>query len=97
MNEYKTPQMSRRVAEAILTANDFGRAMMAPPGTPADLVKILREAYAQALKDPELLAEIKKSNLDIEYTSGQQLQVLAKEVLDQPAEVVEKVKRILAE
>jgi tripartite-type tricarboxylate transporter receptor subunit TctC len=97
MNEYKTPQMSRRVAETILTANDFGRAMMAPPGTPADLVKILRAAYAQVLKDPELLAEIKKSNLDIEYTSGQQLQALAKEVMDQPAEVVEKVKRILAE
>jgi tripartite-type tricarboxylate transporter receptor subunit TctC len=97
MEAYKTPQTSRRVAEAILTSNDFGRAMMAPPGTPTDVVRVLRTAYAQTLKDAELLAEVKKSNLDIEYSSGEQLQALAKEVMEQPAEVVEKVKKILGE
>jgi tripartite-type tricarboxylate transporter receptor subunit TctC len=61
MNEYKTPQVGRSVAETVLSANDFGRATIAPPGTRADLVKILRAAYAQALKDPELLAEVKKA------------------------------------
>ncbi|MBF8253351.1 MAG: hypothetical protein HW373_46 [Deltaproteobacteria bacterium] len=93
MNEYKTPQVSRSVAETVLTANDFGRAMIAPPGTRAELVKLLRAAYAQALKDPELLAEVKKSNLDIDYTPGEQLQKLAREVMDQSPEVVEKVKK----
>jgi len=97
MNEYKTPQVSRSVAETVLSANDFGRAMIAPPGTRAELVKILRAAYAQALKDPELLAEAKKSNMDIDYTPGEQLQKLAREVMDQRPEVVEKVKKILAE
>ncbi len=77
--------MSRSVAETVLTANDFGRAMIAPPGTRAELVKILRAAYAQALKDPELLAEAKKSNLDVDYTPGEQLQKLAREVMDQSA------------
>ena len=66
MNEYKTPHVSRRVAETILTANDFGRAMIASPGTLPELVKILRAAYAQALRDPELLAEAKKSNMDVD-------------------------------
>ena len=97
MNEYKTPQVSRSVAETVLAANDFGRAMIAPPATRAELVKLLRAAYAQALKDPELLAEVKKSNLDIDYTPGEQLQKLAREVMDQSPEVVEKVKKILAE
>ena len=97
MNEYKTPQVGRSVAETVLTANDFGRATIAPPGTRADLVKILRAAYAQALKDPELLAEVKKSNLDVDYTAGEQLQKLAYEVMDQSAEVIERVKKLLAE
>jgi len=97
MNEYKTPQVSRSVAETVLTANDFGRAMIAPPGTRAELVRLLRTAYAQALKDPELLAEAKKSNLDIDYTPGEQLQKLAREVMNQSPEVVEKVKKLLAE
>lgn len=95
MSEFKTPEVSRRVAEAILSANDFGRAMMAPPGTPAELVKILRSAYADALRDVELLAEAKKGNMDVDYTSGEQLQVLAKEVMNQPPEVVERVKKVL--
>ena len=60
-------------------------------------MKILRAAYAQALKDPELLAEIKKSNLDVEYTSGEQLQKLAHEVMDQSPEVIERVKKVLGE
>jgi tripartite-type tricarboxylate transporter receptor subunit TctC len=34
--------------------------MFAPPATPADRVKVLRESYAKALKDPELIAEAKK-------------------------------------
>lgn len=97
MNEYKTPQVSRSVAETVLTANDFGRAMIASPGTRADLVKILRAAYAQALKDPEVLAEIKKSNLDVEYTPGEQLQKLAHDVMDQSPEVIERVKKVLGD
>jgi len=97
MNEYKTPQVSRSVAETVLTANDFGRAMIAPPGTRPELVKMLRAAYAQALKDPELLAEAKKSNLDVDYTPGEQLQKLAREVIEQSPEVIEKVKKLLAE
>jgi tripartite-type tricarboxylate transporter receptor subunit TctC len=60
-------------------------------------VKILRAAYAQALKDPELLAEAKKSNLDVDYTPGEQLQKLAREVIEQSPEVIEKVKKLLAE
>jgi len=81
----------------VLTANDFGRATIAPPGTRAELVKILRSAYAQALKDPELLAEVKKSNLDVDYTPGEQLQKLAHEVMDQSPEVIERVKKVLGE
>ena len=71
--------------------------MIAPPGTRAELVKMLRAAYAQALKDPELLAEAKKSNLDVDYTPGEQLQKLAREVIEQSPEVIEKVKKLLAE
>ena len=97
MNEYKTPPVSRGVAETVLSANDFGRAMIASPSTRPELVKILRAAYAQALKDPELMAEVTKSKLDIDYTPGEQLQKLAHDVMDQSAEVIERVKRILAE
>ena len=97
MDEYKTPEAARRVAEVILTSNEFGRAMMATPGTPADRVKILREAYAKALRDPELIADAKKGRMDMEPFPGEYLQKLAKEVFDQPPEVIERVKKLLGD
>ncbi|MGH7770693.1 MAG: Bug family tripartite tricarboxylate transporter substrate binding protein [Candidatus Binatia bacterium] len=95
MNDYKTPELSRRVAQVILTSNDFGRPMMATPGTPADRVKILREAYQKALRDPDLIAEAKKGRMDMEPSTGEYLQNLAKEVMEQPPDVVAKVKKML--
>jgi len=65
------------------------------PGTPPERVKILREAFLKAMKDPELLDEAKKGRLDIEVTAGEELESLAKEVLDAPPDVVERVKKIL--
>jgi len=44
MDQYKTPAATRRFAEAMLLGSDWARPMLAAPGTPADRVKILRDA-----------------------------------------------------
>jgi tripartite-type tricarboxylate transporter receptor subunit TctC len=53
---------------------------------------MLCESFLKTLKDPELLAEAKKGRMDVEYTSDDDLEALVKEVLDQPAEVIEQAK-----
>lgn len=90
-----TPDESRRVADVILRGGDFGRPMIAPPGTPLDRVAILREAYTKAMQNPELLAEAKKARMDVEPVTGEQLQALVKRVLVQPPAVMKRVKKIL--
>ena len=95
MDEHKTADLNRRVAQVMLVGGEFGRMMLATPGTPADRVKILREAYAKAMRDPELLAEAKKGKMDVEPSPGEELQAIAQDVLDQPPEVIERVKKIL--
>jgi hypothetical protein len=60
-------------------------------------VKMLREAYVQSIKDPELLAEAKKSRMDVDPSTGEELQALLNEILNQPPEVIERVKKILSE
>lgn len=97
MQEYKTPEVSRQVADVILTTNEFGRAMAAPPGTPPDRVKILRDAYSKAMRDPELVAEAKKGRMDMDPAPGEQLQSLAEKVMDQTPEIVERVKKVLGQ
>ena len=95
MNEYKTPDAARRLATVVLAGGDFGRPMVAPAGVPSDRIKILRDAYLKALGDPELLAEAKKKGLDIDPTSGDELESLAKEVSIQPPQIVERMKKVL--
>lgn len=97
MDRYKTPEASRRLAVVMLAGAEFGRPMLATPGVPPDRVKLLREAYVKAMNDPELLAEAKKEKMDVELTTGEELQALAQEVMDQTPDVIEKVKRILGQ
>jgi tripartite-type tricarboxylate transporter receptor subunit TctC len=96
MEQYKTPDVGRQLTRVILASGDFGRPMVAAPGTPADRVKALRDAYAQAMKDPGLIEEANKGQMDMEHTPGETLQTLLKEIMDQPREVIDRVKKILA-
>lgn len=97
MDRYKTPEVSRRVAQVILSGPEFGYPLVAPPATPLEPLKVLREAYSRALKDPDFLAEIKKLRLELNPSTGEELQAQAKEVMDQPPEVVERVKKLLGD
>lgn len=95
MDKYKASDTSRRVSQVFLAGDDLGRPMVTPPGVPAERVKLLREAYAKALKDPDLLAEVDKSRLDLDPSSGEEIQALIKELMNQKPEVIERVKRLL--
>ena len=96
MDEYKTSEVNRRVALVLLAGADFGRMMLVTPGTPPERVKTLRDAYAKSIADPQLLAEAKKGKMEVDPASGEELEVLVKEVMDQPPEVIERVKKIMA-
>lgn len=95
MDKYKASDTSRRVTQVFLAGDDLGRPMVTPPGVSAERVKLLREAYAKALKDPDLLAEVDKSRLDLDPSSGEEIQALIKELMNQKPEVIERVKRLL--
>lgn len=95
MDEYKTAESTRQLAAVVLASGDFGRPIIASPGVPSDRVKILREAFSRALSDPELLAEVKKRKLEVDPTSGEELEALAKEVLTTHRETIERMKKLL--
>jgi tripartite-type tricarboxylate transporter receptor subunit TctC len=95
MEKYKTPDLSQLAVKVILAGGEFGRPMLATPGTPPERLTLLREAYAKALKDPELLAEAKKAKMDVDPSTAEELQALLKEVMEQPKEVIERVKKLL--
>jgi tripartite-type tricarboxylate transporter receptor subunit TctC len=95
-DQYKVPENKRRLARVLLAAGDFGRPMMVTPGTPPDRVKLLRDAYVKTLADPEVRDEAKKGRMDIDPASGEELEALVKDIFESPPDVVERVKKILA-
>ena len=97
MDQYKTPDQSRRVATVILAGGVFGRPLVGPAGIPPERLKILRSAVASALKDPELKAEAEKRNYELDPVGGDEMQRLAKEVMSQPPVVIERMRKVLGE
>jgi hypothetical protein len=95
MDRYKTPDLGRQLATVLTAGENFGHPMIAPPGVPVDRVKMLREVYANTLKDPALITDIKKQEYDFEPVSGEELQALARTVVNQPGQVIERLKKIL--
>ena len=95
MNEYKTPESSKRLATIILAVGAFGRPFVSSPGLPLERAKVLQGAFKKTLTDPEFQAQAKERKLDIDPVAGEELATLAREVIAQPADVVERMKRLL--
>jgi tripartite-type tricarboxylate transporter receptor subunit TctC len=79
----------------VLAANEIGRPIVATPGIPADRVKMLRAAFMKTVNDSDLLEDAKKKKLELDPVSGEELEALAREIITQPAEVVERMKKLL--
>lgn len=98
MDREKTPPASRGLVNVILGAGGFGSyPIAASPGIPAERAKLLREAYSRTLKAPEFLEEAKKNRWELKPVAAEELEVLAKEVVAQPPEVIERMKQLLGE
>src|SRR5437867_9192706 len=97
MDHEKGTYAKKRLARVVLGPGAFGRPILATPGIPAERVKLLREAYANMMKDPEFVAEAKKRQWELAPVSGERLEALAKEVIHQPPDIVERMKKIMGE
>jgi tripartite-type tricarboxylate transporter receptor subunit TctC len=97
MDQYRISEAKRRLATVYLGQGGFGsRPIVSTPGVSPERVQILREAYAKTLNDSEFVEEAKKKKWpEIQFSSGAELETLAKEVVDQPAEVIDWLKKLL--
>jgi tripartite-type tricarboxylate transporter receptor subunit TctC len=96
MEKHRVPEANRRVALVLLGTDNFGNfPTVATQGIPPDRVKILRDAYTKALKEPDLLEEAKKRSWEVDHITGEELEALAKEVIDQPPDIVQRIKELL--
>ena len=89
LNEDLTTDPMGKTIMAMFSSGDLiGRPYVAPPGTPEDVMKILRESFAKAAKDPELMDESKKVMMEVDYTPADECLKIVTYVLSQPEEIV---------
>jgi tripartite-type tricarboxylate transporter receptor subunit TctC len=93
----KSMDAKKRLARVVLGPGAFGRPILATPGISTDRTKVLRDAYANMLRDSEFVAEAKKRQWEIAPVSGERLEALAKEVIHQSPDIVERMKKVMGE
>ena len=95
MERYKTPDLNRRVARVLAAGGELGNPLAVGPSVSPEKVKILREGFAKTLKDPEVIAETAKARIDIDASTGEETQNTMSSSVDEPKEVVERIRAIL--
>ena len=95
MDKHGASESTRRVAKVLLSPDDLGRPFFGPPGVPADRVKILRDAFAKILNDPDVAAEAQKKGLDPSLVTGGEIESMIKELVGLPPEVTQRMKRLV--
>ncbi len=79
----------------VFSSTEFGRPYAFPPDVPADRVALMRRAMEDAVKDPELVAEAEKLNLDMSWRQPDNLTRLTGELYKTPPEMLEAVKKLV--
>jgi tripartite-type tricarboxylate transporter receptor subunit TctC len=85
----------KQLLELLGAPNEFGRPYILSKSVPADRLKILREAFAKTMKDPQFLSQAEQQRMEISPVAGAAVEAKLKELSKTPAEIVAEAKRVL--
>jgi tripartite-type tricarboxylate transporter receptor subunit TctC len=91
----KTPDARVLIESGIHASSAILRAYALPPGTPKNRLDSLRTAFSATMKDPEFLAEIKKSKLEVNPLTGPEVEGIVKKLFQMDAKNVAKIREVL--
>ena len=85
----------RKLLQLMLSDTRIASPLIAPGGVPDARVKELRSGFDAMMKDAEFVKEADKLGIEIEPTSGAQLQTAVNEMFALPPEIVNRAKELL--
>jgi tripartite-type tricarboxylate transporter receptor subunit TctC len=86
--DFAKSAVQRQIMEIVYAQLLFGRPFVVAPEVPIERVAALQTAFMAALKDPELLAEAKRMNLDINPMPGPDVKATVERLFATPPEVL---------
>lgn len=105
LNQMKVPlarafaktEEQRQILDLYYSQTAFSRPYVVALETPADRVAALRAAFMAAMKDPELVGEATKMQVDADPVSGEELQKKVEQIFATPADIVEKTRKAVSD
>lgn len=73
VTELVTNPDDRQAIEFLSFQQEMGRPFLMPPGTPANLVTIMRRAFDDTMKDSSFLASAKKALMEVDPMTGEEM------------------------
>lgn len=95
INLAKTDEARKLIRVGIHDASAITRPYMLPPGTPKERVQLIRKAFQETLKDREFLDEAKKSKIDVDPVTGEEVERIIDGLFKLEPSLVTKLKEIL--
>jgi hypothetical protein len=89
-----TKDEDRRLFRLVLSNLALARPFIAPPGVPAERVRILRQTFDAAARDAGFLAEMAALKQPVRIYSGEEIEALLREVYASPPELIARVRAI---
>jgi hypothetical protein len=94
LDKFVTDAKEKALLDLLSAPQRLGLPLIAPPGMPSDLTRILRQSYLAMVASKEYLDEAVKRGLDIgQPNSGEELAQFAAKLTAFPAETVEEYRR----
>jgi tripartite-type tricarboxylate transporter receptor subunit TctC len=93
VDDYAKTESDRQTYGLIFGTQALGRIYLSPPGTPVGRRDALRAGLLAAMKDPQFVADAKKTQIDISPMTGEEVEQFISRLSSASPAVVERVKQ----
>ncbi|HEY1504723.1 MAG TPA: hypothetical protein VGF92_10515 [Stellaceae bacterium] len=88
---------ARQIIRFLTAGGELGRPFIASRAVPKDRIDILRQAFAAAVKDPDLLAEAKAQRLPVSPHTGAEAEKIVEQLYATSPAIIDAARKIAAE
>ena len=92
--DYAKNEQDRQIFDLIFGRQELGRPVLAPPNLPSDRLQALRAAFMTTMKDPIFLTDAKKMKMDIDPSSGDEVEQMLTRFYSYPKAIVDKAEEV---
>lgn len=93
--DYVRNDADRAALTLLLATQEFGRPFFVAEGVPQETVAVLRGAFDRTMASAEFRADAARRGLDLDPTTGAQIETRVEEIHRTPRAIIDRVRRIL--